>query len=448
MATNTFIERQRSFCALGGALLTATALADTVPILHASMGCGTSIYFNQIGSTGYLGAGYCGGTATPSSNVGENEIVFGGIDRLREQVGNTLKIVEGKLYIILTGCMTDIIGDDIQAVVREFKAEGAPLIGAETGGFKGDGYRGYDLLLQALFRDFVEQKAEKVKKKVNLWGIVPGQDPFWRGNLRNLSDLLERLGLQVNTFFGDDAGLEELKSAGDAELNIVASRTYGVEAARVFEEVHGTPFLSTALPIGPTATAAFLRQVASAAGVPTGTVEALIAAEAGRYYRHIDRIADAYNDLDFQRYAVVVGDANYAPALTGFLANDFGWLPELTVVTDDIPEDRRDPVRTDLADLASGYKTGLVFETDTSEVARHLAAAWPRSNGQRLYDAFSPAFVVGSALDREFAIGIGAGHLSVSFPVGNRVVLNRGYAGYEGAMSLIEDLLSVVVAAR
>ncbi len=252
----------------------------------------------------------------------------------------------------------------------------------------------------------------------------------------------------MNTFFGDDAGLEELKSAGDAELNIVASRTYGVEAARVFEEVHGTPFLSTALPIGPTATAAFLRQVASAAGVPTGTVEALIAAEAGRYYRHIDRIADAYNDLDFQRYAVVVGDANYAPALTGFLANDFGWLPELTVVTDDIPEDRRDPVRTDLADLASGYKTGLVFETDTSEVARHLAAAWPRSNGQRLYDAFSPAFVVGSALDREFAIGIGAGHLSVSFPVGNRVVLNRGYAGYEGAMSLIEDLLSVVVAAR
>jgi nitrogenase molybdenum-iron protein beta chain len=412
------------------------------------MGCGTSIYFNQIGSTGYLGAGYCGGTATPSSNVGENEIVFGGLDRLREQVGNTLKIVEGKLYIILTGCMTDIIGDDIQAIVREFRAEGAPLIGAETGGFKGDGYRGYDILLQALFRDFVEQRPVKVEKKVNLWGIVPGQDPFWRGNLKNLGDLLGRLGLQVNTFFSDDAGLEELKGAGNAELNIVASRTYGIEAAHVFEEVHGVPFLSTALPIGPTATEAFLRQVASALGIPEETVKDLVAEEARRYYRNIDRIADAYNDLDFQRYAVVVGDANYAPAITGFLSNDFGWLPELTIVTDDIPEDRRDPVRAELTGLPSGFKTRLVFETDTSEVARHLAEAWPRSNGQRLYDAFSPAFVVGSALDREFAIGIGAGHLSVSFPVGNRVILNRGYAGYEGAMSLVEDLLSVVVAAR
>jgi nitrogenase molybdenum-iron protein beta chain len=259
---------------------------------------------------------------------------------------------------------------------------------------------------------------------------------------------LDRLGLQVNNFFGCNAELDDLREAGDAGLNIVASRYYGIEAAQVFEEVHGTPFLSMALPIGPTATAAFLRRVASALAVPDRKVNALIAQEARRYYLHIDRIADAYNDLDFQRYAVVVGDANYAPAVTGFLADDFGWLPELTVVTDDLPEDRRGPVRADLAGLDSGFRTRLVFETDTSEVAHHLAEIWPRSNGQRLYDAFSPAFVVGSALDREFAIGIGAGHLSVSFPVGNRVVLNRGYAGYEGAMSLIEDLLSVVVAAR
>jgi nitrogenase molybdenum-iron protein beta chain len=448
MATNTFIERQRTFCALGGALLTVTALPDTVPILHAAMGCATSIYFNQIGSTGYLGAGYCGGTATPSSNVGENEIVFGGLDRLREQVANTLEIVDGNLYIILTGCMTDIIGDDIQSIVREFRAEGKPIIGAETGGFKGDGYRGYDLILQALFRDFVEHGRKKVPNSVNLWGIVPGQDPFWRGNLRYLTDLLGRLGLRVNTFFGADATLDDLKNAAEASLNIVVSRYYGIEAAQLFEEIHGTPFLSTALPIGPTATATFLRQVAAALSTPDTAVEALIAEEKRCYYRNIERIADAYNDLDFQRYAVVIGDANYAPAITAFLGKDFGWLPELTVVTDDLPEDRRDLVIADVDDPASGYATGLVFETDASEMARHLAEKWPRSTGQPLYDAFSPAFVVGSSLDREFALGIGAAHLSVSFPVGNRVILNRGYTGYEGAMNLIEDLLSVVVASR
>lgn len=448
MATNTFIERQRTFCALGGALLTVTALPGAVPILHAAMGCATSIYFNQIGSTGYLGAGYCGGTATPSSNVGENEIVFGGLERLREQVANTIEIVEGGLYIVLTGCMTDIIGDDIQSVVREFRSDGVSIAGVETGGFKGDGYRGYDLVLQALFRDFVERGREKIPQKVNLWGIVPGQDPFWRGNLQHLASLLGRLGLTVNTFFAPEARLDDLQNAGEAALNIVVSRYYGIAAAQLFEEIHGTPFLSTALPIGPSATAFFLRQVAGALDIADTVAEALIAEENTRYYSNVERIADAYNDLDFQRYAVVIGDANYAPAITGFLAKDFGWLPELTIITDDLPADRREPLQSDLSNPASGFPAQLVFETDTSAMAGHLADTWPRFRGQRLYDAFSPAFVIGSSLDREFAASIGAAHLSVSFPVGNRVILNRGYTGYAGAMNLIEDLLSVVVAAR
>lgn len=142
---NGFIERPRSFCALGGALLTAGALPGVVPVLHTAMGCGGSIYWNQLGSTGYLGAGYCGGLAVPSSNVGEKDIVFGGDERLTEQIENTVKLVAGELYFVLTGCMTDIIGDDIRAIVNRFQGRGIPIIGAETGGFKGDGYNGYDL---------------------------------------------------------------------------------------------------------------------------------------------------------------------------------------------------------------------------------------------------------------------------------------------------------------
>lgn len=42
--SDRFIERPRSFCALGGAMLSAGALPGVVPILHTSMGCGGSIY--------------------------------------------------------------------------------------------------------------------------------------------------------------------------------------------------------------------------------------------------------------------------------------------------------------------------------------------------------------------------------------------------------------------
>ncbi len=76
---NGFIERPRTFCALGGALLASEALPDTVPILHASVGCGGSIYWNPgWRDPDILEPGYCGGMAVPSSNVQEKDIVFGG----------------------------------------------------------------------------------------------------------------------------------------------------------------------------------------------------------------------------------------------------------------------------------------------------------------------------------------------------------------------------------
>lgn len=446
--SNRFIERPRSFCALGGALLSTVALPGVVPILHASMGCGGSIYWNQQGSTGHLGAGYCGGLAVPSSNVQEKDIVFGGDERLREQIKNTIKLVEGDLYIVLTGCMTDIIGDDINAIIREFQADGVKIIGAETGGFKGDGYKGYDLLLEALITNFIERKNDKIKNKVNLWGIVPGQDAFWRGNLRILKGLLNKLGLTVNTFFSEEDSLEDIKNAADASLNIIVSEFYGLDAAESFVETHGVPYLSTPLPIGPTATAEFLTKVSSVLGIDHALVKNIIEEENKRYFKYIERVADAYNDLDLQRYAVVVGDGNYAPALTKFLADDLGWLPELTVVSDFFEEKKFDKVNQTLQGLASGYRTNLIFETDASEIQAHFSRLWPRSKGQRYYDAFSPAFVIGSHQEREFAKKIGAAHLTVSYPVGNRVILGRGYAGFEGSLYLIEDLFSVLVAER
>jgi nitrogenase molybdenum-iron protein beta chain len=443
-----FIERPRGFCALGGALHTLVALPDVVPIMHTAIGCGGSIFWNQAGGAGCLGSGHCGGMATPSSNVQEKDIVFGGSARLTEQIENTVKLLDGKLYMVITGCMTDIIGDDIQSVVREFRRRGINIIGAETGGFKGNGYLGHDLVLQELFKRFVKPKTAKKPDKVNVWGVTPAQDVFWRGNITHLRDLLTGLGLEVNTLFSGQDSLDDLSEAGDAALNIVASEFYGLGAAKVFEETHGTGFLSLPFPIGPSASKKFLTRVAAELKLPAKKLNQALKREESIFYHYLDRVADAYNDFNFQRYAIVVGDANYAPALTRFLADDLGWLPELTVVTESLEEEEQDKIRLDLDSLDSAFKTRLVFETDASEVKRHFAGLRPRHRGERYYDPFSPAFVIGSHQERELAKNLGAAHLSVSYPVANRVVLNRGYAGYQGALSLIEDLFSALVTER
>jgi nitrogenase molybdenum-iron protein beta chain len=56
--------------------------------------------------------------------------------------------------------------------------------------------------------------------------------------------------------------------------------------------------------------------------------------------------------------------------------------------------------------------------------------------------------VLGSTLDKDFADQIKAGHLAVSYPVTSRQVLNRGYAGYTGGLTLVEDIFSSLLSLR
>ncbi len=443
-----FIERSRYLCALGGAAATVTAIPGAIPILHSASGCAGNFAWTQNGGSALQVGGYCGALTTPSSNIQEHEVVFGGDERLREQVASTLKVMAGELFVVLTGCVPEIIGDDIKSVVAEFSSEGAPIIGAETGGFRGNSYWGYDLVLQALFRDVVAKSSTTESTEVNLWGIAPYGDPFWRGNLEGVRRHLEQLGLRVNSFFTTRDTLDGIRQAGSAALNIVVSEVYGLGAAALAAERHGIPYLSLPLPIGPTATAAFLRAVAHKLDLSGPTVEAVIAREKSDYFKLLEPLTDCWNDLDLQRYAIVVGDANYAGALTRFLADDLGWLPELTVCTDPLQEEEQQRLVSGLSDLDSGYEANLVFETDASQVIHHLRKKWPAGNGGTYHNTFSPAFVVGSSLERELAQTLGAGHLSVSFPVANRAVIDRGYTGFRGGLRLTEDLISSIVAGR
>ncbi|MNJ00140.1 hypothetical protein D3C73_1593960 [compost metagenome] len=51
-------------------------------------------------------------------------------------------------------------------------------------------------------------------------------------------------------------------------------------------------------------------------------------------------------------------------------------------------------------------------------------------------------------MDRDTAEQLKVLLLSATYPISNRVVLNRAYAGYAGGLTLAEDLLSLVVAHR
>lgn len=444
---SSFIERPRYFCSLGGALSTLEALPETIPILHCAIGCAGSIAWAQNGGSALQVGGYCGGLAVPSSNVGEQDVIFGGIDRLQEQVKSTLELMEGRLYVIITGCVTEIIGDNIRAVAVEFLDKGNDIVTANTGGFKGNSYLGYDIVLSEIVRQYVKKDVQTSKGSVNILGIVPYMDSFWRGNLIGVRRLLAKLGIEVNTFFTDEDTLDGLKNSASAELNIVLSDVYGVETAKTYEEVHGIPYITATLPIGPTASGNLLKTVAEALGLNVD-VEAIIHEENRKYYKYLEPLVDVYNDADLQKYAVVVADVNYAVSITRFLLDDLGWIPVLTQFTDVLDEEQEAQIRGKLTAPAPLNGPRVIFDTNASEAIRYINELYPIQESDKYAETIAPAFVIGSSQERSLALKIGAPHLSVSFPISNRAVLNRGYTGFEGGLVLTEDLLSSAVAAR
>lgn len=445
---NNFIERPRYVCALGGAVATINALPRAIPILHAAAGCGGNVSMAFNAPSGYLGSGYCGGMALPSSNVFENEIVFGGEERLQQQIEKTLELIDGELFIVVSGCMVEIIGDNVRSVASRFQNNGKTVLAVETGGFRGNSYDGYELVLKTIFRDFVSPKRTTDDRLINLWGIVPAQDVFWKGNLKTLKTLLEKLGLRVNTFFGDDETVAELREASSAALNVVVSSQYGIEAAKLFQETHGVPFINVPFPIGAHGTRTLLETVATALGIAETERESLITREERTYFDYLERVIDIYNDMDLQRYALVVGDVNYAQAVTRFLSDDLGWLPELAVVTDMLDDEQKEHLSREFGDYRSGLLPRVVFETDTSPVLSHFQDLRPAPDDGGYRDDLSPGFIVGSSFEKELSEELGFPLLTVSYPVTNRVVLDRGYAAFEGGLRLAEDVLSMLVSGR
>jgi len=419
------IENPRSSCALGGALALISSINRTIPVLHAGPGCGLQVTAGQLGQSGGKSYGYVGGQGTPSTNMFEREVVFGGVERLRETIDGTLEIMDGDLFFVLTGCTADIIGDDVKSVIDEFKAKGVSIAHAETAGFKGDSYYGYNTAFQAIVSQLVEVTPRDAKM-VNLFGIVPAQDIFWEGNFEEIIRILNKLGLKVNSFCKEQQGLQEIKKSSGAALNIMLSPWLGQEFLAEYKEKYGVgTFRYPGLPVGPTATSDFIRKLAEYMDLDKALVEKVIAEEENYVYSYLEKIIGSFTRYRF----VIVGDANTVLGLTRFLVNDFGRIPLAAVITEDVPPEYRDGIVDELTHLEYARPPKVVFESDK----------WKISEWIRTYKD-DAALILGSDYEKEIGNELDIVTVVVSFPTTEKLIINRGYAGYRGCLTFIEDL--------
>jgi nitrogenase molybdenum-iron protein beta chain len=145
---------------------------------------------------------------------------------------------------------------------------------------------------------------------------------------------------------------------------------------------------------------------------------------------------------------VTITDSYYAYPIVDFVSEELGWIPHFVSINDLHDKDQQEAYTKKFDNLTSKTKPQVIYEDKVGLTKKKLRASWPYNNNQKYYDALGPLYIIGSVVERNLATEYGAGFLTVAFPVSNRAVLNKGYAGVRGALTLVEDLLTNLVASR
>jgi nitrogenase molybdenum-iron protein beta chain len=414
----SFLESPRGGCALHGALRTVQAVGGAVPIVHSNAGCAIqhslSDRYCELGDS----------LSVPGSNVIEKQVIFGGASRLREEIKNTINVVNGRLFVVLEGCESAMVGDDAGGMAREAAEQGEPVIHCGTAGFRGDCRRGYERAMIAMIEGAfsLKKRERKVEKRlVNVFGVLPGTDVHFRGDLEEIARLLEGIGLKANIFFGPGDGVAALALAPDAELNLIFSK-WGLVLGENLEVRYGTPKLNfPALPTGSRQVREVAEAIAAKIGVSEETTQIFLEGEERRFRHYFRRALDG--GIRVSGPVGIVGDERAVIQTGTFLKDDLGAEIAVVAVTD-------------------------LGEDEPHAALRALGGEiYPAQNGREIHEILIRSgvkLIFGSSLESEAAHDLSAPLVETSYPARGRVVLDKTYTGTRGALRLTEDYLSAL----
>lgn len=420
-----------------GAQQSVVAIPKGVPIVHAGPGCSVKI-------SGFLGRGqgYAGGNTIPCTNANGDDVVFGGTEKLDQLIGSALKVLDGDIYVVLTGCTSDIIGDDVESVAKKYQDKGKPVVFAETGGFNSNNYVSHSIVVNAIIDQYVDKflkNNEKEQRLVNVFASVPDQDPYWEGNLEELKRILEGIGLRANILFGQKSkGVEEWKTIPNAQFNLVVSSWPGLEIAKHLEEKYGTPYYQFPyFPIGGEQTTDFLKKVVDFAELEKEKATEFIKSEEDRFYAHMEKVADFILEFKYglpRKYYIAL-DASYTIGLSKFLLNELGILPGKIFISDDTPEEYQEKITNEFKHISEYRSTDVEFEIDGGVVLDKI----------RKDEKHSRVMILGTAWESAYAKEIDADLLIVGAPLTYKLILNSPYIGYNGGLHIIEEIYNGVL---
>ena len=193
------------------------------------------------------------------SGISEMEAIMGDDEKLIGDIADAAEELKPAFIAIAGTPIPTMTGFDFEAVAEVIEQRtGIPSFGFPTTGMN-TYIHGASMALAGIAKRFVDEPAVRARDdggaetdpagrvKVNILGLTP-LDFSVNGQDRSIEEWLESEGFEVVSKWAMGSGLDEIRRAGEADLNLVVSAA-GLGAARVLHERSGMPY-AVGVPVG------------------------------------------------------------------------------------------------------------------------------------------------------------------------------------------------------
>lgn len=219
-------------CPLMGAMMAVRGISDAILLVVGTDECTYYTKQTTIHSENFGGLdGRC-----VSLVLGQHDVTFGCKDTLYEAFDELIQDYQPKAVFIVTTCVVEIIGDDVDSMSDELsETYGIPVLPVHTEHFKTENHLpGVQDTITACF------EMMEALPQTNTANVI-GQ------RLGNFTDtelyhMLTASGVPLGMMLPSGTNVAEIKRASSAKVNIVVN-PIGLPLARKMKEAFGTPYV-------------------------------------------------------------------------------------------------------------------------------------------------------------------------------------------------------------
>lgn len=257
---------QASACSSGCAQFILSQMIDVAIVNHGPVGCAADTIGCNTGNKwgGKVRNWERRNINAISTNMVEDDTVFGAVGKLQEAVREAYRRFQPKAIFVTTSCVSGIIGEDVTSVLDELQEEiPIPLAAVFCEGFKSKIWAsGFDAAFQAILTKIVKAP-EKKTNKVNMIN-------FNGSATKQITEILAIFGLEP-VFMVPFSTVDQLSKMAESAATISICGTLGSYIGNALEEQYGVPYVKTLQPHGIAGMDSWLRGL----GAATGTEKAV-----------------------------------------------------------------------------------------------------------------------------------------------------------------------------